>query len=137
MYVYDITFQEATFPAIISCLNCFCFDIAIVAQCNGADENDIYSEAVTNESSVLYLWISFKLILYFQIALLCSHFLTFSDNVTKFQITILVAAGGVHKLPSINNSRDLKEALQKLASIPSSRTMVSVQCFIFATDLDI
>ncbi|KAL1546062.1 FLUCTUATING-LIGHT-ACCLIMATION protein 1, chloroplastic [Salvia divinorum] len=38
-------------------------------------------------------------------------------------ITILVAAEGDHKLPSINNSKDLKEALQKLASIPSSRTM--------------
>ncbi|KAL3843985.1 hypothetical protein ACJIZ3_001388 [Penstemon smallii] len=38
-------------------------------------------------------------------------------------VTILVAAEGVHKLPSINNSKDLKEALQKLASIPSSRTM--------------
>ncbi|KAL0347953.1 UNVERIFIED_CONTAM: hypothetical protein Sangu_1023100 [Sesamum angustifolium] len=38
-------------------------------------------------------------------------------------ITILVAAGGAHKLPSINNSKDLKEALQKLASIPSSRIL--------------
>ncbi|KAL2511809.1 hypothetical protein Adt_17409 [Abeliophyllum distichum] len=38
-------------------------------------------------------------------------------------ITVLVAAEGVHKLPSINNSRDLKEALQKLGSIPSSRTL--------------
>ncbi|KAL1828247.1 hypothetical protein DCAR_0207444 [Daucus carota subsp. sativus] len=38
-------------------------------------------------------------------------------------ITILVAAEGVHKLPSINNSGDLKEALQVLASIPSSRTL--------------
>ncbi|CAA2957216.1 uncharacterized protein LOC111379199 [Olea europaea subsp. europaea] len=38
-------------------------------------------------------------------------------------ITVLVAAEGVHKLPSINNSRDLKEALQKLGSIPSSKTL--------------
>lgn len=38
-------------------------------------------------------------------------------------ITILVAAEGDHKLPPINNSKDLKDALQKLASIPSSRTM--------------
>ncbi|ESR46284.1 hypothetical protein CICLE_v10001390mg [Citrus x clementina] len=38
-------------------------------------------------------------------------------------ITILVAAEGVHKLPSINGSEDLKEALQKLASIPSSKIM--------------
>ncbi|KAL8114822.1 FLUCTUATING-LIGHT-ACCLIMATION protein 1, chloroplastic-like [Apium graveolens] len=38
-------------------------------------------------------------------------------------ITILVAAEGVHKLPSINNSGDLKQALQVLASIPSSRTL--------------
>ncbi|KAD5960580.1 hypothetical protein E3N88_12052 [Mikania micrantha] len=38
-------------------------------------------------------------------------------------ITIIVAAGGVHKLPPINSSAQLKEALQKLASIPSSRIM--------------
>ncbi|XP_076922781.1 FLUCTUATING-LIGHT-ACCLIMATION protein 1, chloroplastic-like [Bidens hawaiensis] len=38
-------------------------------------------------------------------------------------ITIIVASGGVHKLPPINNSVQLKEALQKLASIPSSRIM--------------
>lgn len=38
-------------------------------------------------------------------------------------ITILVAAEGVHKLPTINGSRDLKEALQKLASIPSSKIL--------------
>ncbi|XP_047339078.1 uncharacterized protein LOC124942591 [Impatiens glandulifera] len=36
-------------------------------------------------------------------------------------ITILVAAEGVHKLPTINGSGDLKEALQKLASIPANR----------------
>lgn len=38
-------------------------------------------------------------------------------------ITILVAAEGGHKLPTINGSGDLKEALQKLGSIPSSRTL--------------
>ncbi|KAH7527266.1 hypothetical protein ACOSP7_014854 [Xanthoceras sorbifolium] len=38
-------------------------------------------------------------------------------------ITILVAAEGVHKLPSINGSGELKEALQKLGSIPSSKIM--------------
>ncbi|XP_042518271.1 uncharacterized protein LOC122092043 [Macadamia integrifolia] len=38
-------------------------------------------------------------------------------------ITILVAAEGVHKLPAINGSADLKEALQKLGSIPASRTL--------------
>ncbi|KAE8729701.1 zeta-carotene desaturase [Hibiscus syriacus] len=38
-------------------------------------------------------------------------------------ITILVAAEGVHRLPPINGSGDLKEALQKLASIPSSKIM--------------
>ncbi|KAG8097840.1 hypothetical protein GUJ93_ZPchr0013g34652 [Zizania palustris] len=37
-------------------------------------------------------------------------------------ITILVAAEGVHKLPSINSSSDLKTALQKLA-IPSSKIL--------------
>eukprot|EP00262_Sarcandra_glabra_P012074 TRINITY_DN302_c0_g1_i1.p1 TRINITY_DN302_c0_g1~~TRINITY_DN302_c0_g1_i1.p1 ORF type:complete len:402 (-),score=50.31 TRINITY_DN302_c0_g1_i1:342-1547(-) len=38
-------------------------------------------------------------------------------------ITILVAAEGIHKLPLINGSSDLKEALQKLGSIPSSKTL--------------
>ncbi|OVA05455.1 Protein of unknown function DUF1517 [Macleaya cordata] len=38
-------------------------------------------------------------------------------------ITILVAAEGVHKLPAINGSADLKDALQKLGSIPASKTM--------------
>ncbi|KAM7272948.1 hypothetical protein ACFE04_027612 [Oxalis oulophora] len=38
-------------------------------------------------------------------------------------ITILVAAEGVHKLPTINSSRELKEALQKLGSIPSRQIM--------------
>ncbi|GFQ01321.1 hypothetical protein PHJA_002276000, partial [Phtheirospermum japonicum] len=46
-----------------------------------------------------------------------------STHTLKFQITMLVAAEGVHKLPSINNSKDLKETLQKLASIPSSRIL--------------
>ncbi|GMP60771.1 hypothetical protein CsSME_00023497 [Camellia sinensis var. sinensis] len=41
----------------------------------------------------------------------------------EYIITILVAAEGVHKLPAINGSADLKEALQKLASIPASRTL--------------
>lgn len=48
----------------------------------------------------------------------------------SIQITILVAAEGVNKLPTINGSMDLKEALQKLGSIPSSKTMVSyIFCF--------
>ncbi|KAL2942445.1 hypothetical protein RDABS01_030795 [Bienertia sinuspersici] len=38
-------------------------------------------------------------------------------------ITILVAAEGALKLPTINRSMDLKEALQKLGSIPSNKTM--------------
>ncbi|KAH0994698.1 hypothetical protein GBA52_018562 [Prunus armeniaca] len=38
-------------------------------------------------------------------------------------ITILVAAEGVHKLPTINGSGDLKEALQKLGSIPSNKIL--------------
>lgn len=33
-------------------------------------------------------------------------------------ITIIVAAKGGHKLPPINSSAELKEALQKLATIP-------------------
>ncbi|KAK7337887.1 hypothetical protein VNO77_18476 [Canavalia gladiata] len=38
-------------------------------------------------------------------------------------ITILAAAEGEHKLPSINGSGDLKEALQKLGSIPSRKLL--------------
>ncbi|KAA3472211.1 Myelin-associated oligodendrocyte basic protein isoform 1 [Gossypium australe] len=38
-------------------------------------------------------------------------------------ITILVAAEGVHKLPLINGSGDLAVALQKLASIPTSKIL--------------
>ena len=48
---------------------------------------------------------------------------------TLKQITILVAAEGVHKLPTINGSGDLKEALQKLGSIPSSKILVSMKIF--------
>ncbi|KAK8962603.1 hypothetical protein KSP40_PGU018690 [Platanthera guangdongensis] len=40
-------------------------------------------------------------------------------------ITIIVAAEGVHKLPVINSSADLKAALQKLGSIPASKTMLT------------
>ncbi|XP_047153238.1 uncharacterized protein LOC124824776 [Vigna umbellata] len=38
-------------------------------------------------------------------------------------ITILAAAEGEHKLPTINGSGNLKDALQKLASIPSSKLL--------------
>ncbi|VVA93949.1 unnamed protein product [Arabis nemorensis] len=38
-------------------------------------------------------------------------------------VTILVAAEGVHKLQPINGSLDLKEALQKLGSIPRNKIM--------------
>ncbi|RLN42737.1 uncharacterized protein C2845_PM01G31340 [Panicum miliaceum] len=38
-------------------------------------------------------------------------------------ITVLVAGEGVHKLPAINSSNDLKTALQKLGSIPSSKIL--------------
>ncbi|MQL41638.1 DUF1517 domain-containing protein, partial [Escherichia coli] len=38
-------------------------------------------------------------------------------------ITILVAAEGQHKLPTINGSGDLKEALQKLGTIPSYKLL--------------
>lgn len=40
-----------------------------------------------------------------------------------------MAAQGVHKLPAVNGSRDLKEALQKLASIPASRTLVRINLY--------
>lgn len=38
-------------------------------------------------------------------------------------VTILVAADGEHELPTINGESDLKKALNKLGSIPSSRTL--------------
>ncbi|KAF7044296.1 hypothetical protein CFC21_053546 [Triticum aestivum] len=38
-------------------------------------------------------------------------------------ITILVAAEGVYKLPTINSSSDLKTALQMLGGVPSSKIM--------------
>ncbi|OMO62273.1 hypothetical protein CCACVL1_22924 [Corchorus capsularis] len=38
-------------------------------------------------------------------------------------VTILVAAEGEHKLPPINGSKDLKQALQELASIQTSKTL--------------
>ncbi|KAI3518910.1 hypothetical protein L1887_07801 [Cichorium endivia] len=41
-------------------------------------------------------------------------------------ITIIVAAEGGHKLPPINSSAELKEALIKLATIPSSRVKALV-----------
>ncbi|CAI9271888.1 unnamed protein product [Lactuca saligna] len=41
-------------------------------------------------------------------------------NAEYIVITIVVAAGGIHKLPPINSSAKLKEALQNLATIPSS-----------------
>ncbi|RWW07501.1 hypothetical protein GW17_00029119 [Ensete ventricosum] len=40
-----------------------------------------------------------------------------------YSVTILVAAEGGYKLPVINGSGELKEALQKLGSIPSSKTL--------------
>lgn len=46
---------------------------------------------------------------------------TFSNE--YIVITILVAAEGVYKLPVINSSSDLKEALQKLGSIPANKTL--------------
>ncbi|KAF9621282.1 hypothetical protein IFM89_018499 [Coptis chinensis] len=42
-------------------------------------------------------------------------------------ITILVAAKGVFKLPVINNSADLKVALEKRASITSGNTIVTLE----------
>ena len=47
-----------------------------------------------------------------------------------YQITILVAAEGVRKLPAINGSGDLKEALQKLASIPPSKLLVRIMVLV-------
>ncbi|GAB4835975.1 hypothetical protein Ancab_000894 [Ancistrocladus abbreviatus] len=39
------------------------------------------------------------------------------------KIPVSVAAEGVLEPPTVNGSKDLKEALQKLGSIPSSRTV--------------
>ncbi|KAE9598094.1 hypothetical protein Lalb_Chr15g0076881 [Lupinus albus] len=44
-------------------------------------------------------------------------------HVLIYQITILVAAEGRHKLPTINGSGDLKEALQKLGTIPGDKLL--------------
>ena len=35
----------------------------------------------------------------------------------------------MHKLPAINGGRDLKEALQKLGSIPSKKILVRMEFF--------
>jgi len=40
-----------------------------------------------------------------------------------------VAAEGVYKLPTINGSGDLKEALQKLGSISASKILVRTETF--------
>lgn len=42
-----------------------------------------------------------------------------------YQITVLVAAKGAHKLPNINGAEDLKKALQKLRSLLPSKLLVS------------
>ena len=42
------------------------------------------------------------------------------------RITILVAAEGIHKLEPINGTADLKEALQKIGSMPRNKIMVRV-----------
>ncbi|XP_061362204.1 uncharacterized protein LOC133305952 isoform X1 [Gastrolobium bilobum] len=44
-------------------------------------------------------------------------------NCLPTRITIFAIAKGEHKLPSINGSGDLKEALLKLGSIPSSKLL--------------
>ena len=41
-----------------------------------------------------------------------------------------LAAEGVHKLPAINSSNDLKTALQKLGSIPSRKILVFLACLL-------
>ncbi|KAI7996995.1 Protein TONNEAU 1b [Camellia lanceoleosa] len=47
------------------------------------------------------------------------------------KITILVAAEGLHELATINGYGDLKEALQKLASFPSRRTLAELRASVF------
>ena len=41
-----------------------------------------------------------------------------------------MAAEGLHKLPPINGSGDLKEALQKLASISTRKILVKIGLFL-------
>jgi uncharacterized membrane protein len=41
-------------------------------------------------------------------------------------VTILVAAEGEYKLPTINSNADLKDALRKLGSIPVDSIQVQV-----------
>ncbi|GJS03148.1 myelin-associated oligodendrocyte basic protein [Tanacetum coccineum] len=41
-------------------------------------------------------------------------------------VTIIVAAYGLHKLPPVKSNAELKEALQTLASVPSSKIMAAV-----------
>jgi hypothetical protein len=44
-------------------------------------------------------------------------------------VTILVAAEGEYKLPTINSNADLKDALRKLGSIPVDSIQVQFHCF--------
>jgi len=44
-----------------------------------------------------------------------------------YQITILVAAKGAHKLPTIYGDEDMKKALQKLRTVLSSKLLVRHQ----------
>lgn len=77
--------------------------------------------------SLFVCWITYSVfILIFGKNYFFGIVLRFNNNVNTVQITILVAAEGVYKLPAINSSMDLKEALQKLGSIPSNKTMVTI-----------
>lgn len=55
----------------------------------------------------------------------CNFGLT-GSVVVHVQVTILVAAEGTHKLQPINGTVDMKEALQKIGSIPRNKIMVRV-----------
>jgi hypothetical protein len=48
-------------------------------------------------------------------------------------VTILVAAEGEYKLPTINSNTDLKDALRKLGSIPVDAIQVWCSLFSFIT----
>jgi len=56
-----------------------------------------------------------------KIALFVHIFMTY-----MYQITILVAAKGAHKLPTIYGAEDMKKALQKLRTVLSSQLLVLV-----------
>jgi hypothetical protein len=63
-----------------------------------------------------------------RLALMMPHIWSFVQ-----QVTILVAAEGEYKLPTISSNTDLKDALRKLGSIPVDAIQVWCSLFSFIT----